>query len=282
MKIIPSIASLLAILASVVYSQTDEYEQAPIRYSATQATDPVATWQKRFEEKSLHFDHSSERAFLRSVLDELDVPIESQVLVYSKTSLQISHISPRRPRALYFSDEAYVGWVQGGDLEIISFDSMLGPIFYKLTIPHSNSTRPPRVVRSRDCLGCHGGSRTSNVPGMLVRSVRADIRGFPLLASGTFLTEPSSPIKERWGGWYVTGTNAGERHMGNLIFNEELDERNNARVIKDIGNELANLKRVFDTSAYLQETSDIVSLMVMEHQIAAHNALTKAAFTLKT
>lgn len=280
MKLLGCLVSTFAVLASIAHSQTDDYELAPMLYSATQATDPVAAWQKRFEEKSLRFDQSSERAFLRSVLDELKVPIESQVLVYSKTSLQISHISPRRPRALYFSDEAYVGWVQGGDIEIISIDPTLGPIFYKLTIPRPKSTHPPRVVRSRDCLGCHGSSRTSNVPGMLVRSVRSDIRGFPLLATGTFLTEPSSPIKERWGGWYVTGTNAGERHLGNLIFNEELD-RNEARVIKDMGSELTDLKGVIDTKAYLQRTSDIVALMVMEHQIAAHNALTKAAFTTR-
>ena len=281
MNLVGRIVTAFAALTFVVHGQTDEYEQAPIRYSTTKANDPVAAWQKRFEEKSLAFDHSSERAFLKSVLDELNVPVESQVLVYSKTSLQISHISPRRPRAIYFSDEAYVGWVQGGALEIISFDPKLGPIFYKLTVPDPKSTRPPRVVRSRDCLGCHGGSRTSNVPGMLVRSVRSDIRGFPLLATGTFLTEPSSPIKERWGGWYVTGTNGGERHMGNLIFNEELDDRNNARVINDMGSELTDLTGVIDTKGYLQDTSDIVALMVMEHQIAAHNALTRAAFTTR-
>ena len=267
------IVSLLVIIASIVHGQTDDYELAPIRYSATEANDQVATWQKRLEEKSLHFDQSSERTFLRSALEELNVPLESQVLVYS-------NISPRRPRALYFSDEAYVGWVQGGDIEIITIDPKLGPIFYKLTVPHPKSTHPPRVVRSRDCLSCHGSSRTENVPGMLVRSVRADIRGFPLLATGTFLTEPNSPIKERWGGWYVTGTNGGERHMGNLIFDEKLD-KNEARVIQDMGSELADLKGVIDTRAYLQDTSDIVALMVMEHQIAAHNALTQAAYTTR-
>lgn len=277
-QLIP-LACLIAATVAPAPGQTDDFEQAPIHYSESTATDPVASWQKRIQEKSLHFDHSSERAFLRDVLEELDVPIESQVLVYSKTSLQIDRISPRRPRAIYFSEDAYVGWVQGGDIEIISMDPDLGPIFYKMTVPYPEAAHPPRVLRSRDCLSCHEGSRTGQVPGMLIRSVRPDVRGFPLLKSGTFLSDHSSPLSERWGGWYVTGSNAGSRHMGNLLY-EETDAPN-PRVIKDMGNDLTVLDEIIDTKSYLRGTSDIVALMVLEHQAAVHNAITAANFTTR-
>ena len=101
----------------------------------------------------------------KDLLDELKVPIESQVLVYSKTSLQNDRISPWKPRALYFSEEYYVGWVQGGNIEIISCDPDLGPVFYLITIPQGESAGPARIERRRDCLTCHGGSRTNNMPG---------------------------------------------------------------------------------------------------------------------
>ncbi|MFT4638052.1 MAG: hypothetical protein ACI8T1_001370 [Verrucomicrobiales bacterium] len=205
--------------------------------------------------------------------------MESQVLVYSKTSLQIDRISPRRPRALYFSEDIYVGWTQGGDVEIISTDPNLGPVFYRMNVPSANASLPARVVRSRECLRCHGNSRTSNVPRFLVRSVRSDIRGFPLFATGTHLTDDDSPIKERWGGWYVTGSNGGQRHMGNLIYEET--KGSEAHIIRDMGTELTDLTGIIDTSPYLQNTSDIVALMVLEHQSNAHNAITKANFTTR-
>lgn len=185
------VLSAFAILP--VLGQSEPFEQAPIHYSETEARDPVSTWQERLNENSLQFDQRSESAFVESVLAELDVPVASQVMVYSKTSLQIDAISPRRPRAVYFSEEAYVGWVQGGDLEIISMDPELGPIFYRMTVPQPRANHPPRVRRSKDCLSCHEGSRTEHVPGMLVRSVRTDIRGYPLLSAGTFLSDHSSP-----------------------------------------------------------------------------------------
>ncbi len=261
------------------WAQLDDYEQAPIFYSDTEPTDPLSGWHERLKEKSLAFDQTSEQAFLRDVLKELGVPLASQVLVYSKTSLQIGKITPKSPRALYFSEDYYVGWVQGGDIEIISVDPQLGPVFYLLRTPRPGSERPPRLERSYDCLGCHGSSRTEHVPGMLVRSVKTGSQGFPLLAAGTFLTEPSSPLSERWGGWYVTGENAGDRHMGNLIFSE--DRGPDPRLVKDMGTDLKTLDALIDTKRYLTPHSDIVALMVMEHQIHVHNALTKAHLTTR-
>lgn len=253
------------------------YENAPFYYSDTEAKDPVAHLVEQLKSGELVMDSSSDKAFLKDLLARLQIPIASQVLVYSKTSFQNSRILPSRPRALYFSEDYYVGWVQGGDIEIISIDPMLGPIFYVLDIP-----RPPErkaaLRRPSECMNCHGGSRTSGVPGMLVRSVKTNIDGFPILAAGSSQTDHASPIAERWGGWYVTGENAGDKHMGNLLF--EKREQNTAEIVRDHGT-LKNLDRVINTRPYLTNESDIVALMVMEHQITVHNIITQSAFNTR-
>lgn len=62
---------------------------------------------------------------------ELKVSPKSQMLVYSKTSLQRNCISPRTPRALYFNDDVYVGYCQGGDvLELSVVDPDLGTVLH--------------------------------------------------------------------------------------------------------------------------------------------------------
>ena len=253
------------------------YEEAPFYYSDSEPTDPVADLIKKIDAGDVCLDNASEKGFLGSLLAKLAVPIESQVLVYSKTSLQNEHILPARPRALYFSEDYYVGWVQGGDIEVISIDPKLGPVFYLLKVPKSPEDKP-QLIRSAECMNCHGGSRTGGVPGMLVRSVRSDARGFPILSAGTSQTDHSSPISERWGGWYVTGASGGEKHMGNLLFQK--DETGSATIIRDHGT-LENLDSAINRSPYLANTSDIVALMVLEHQITVHNALTKASFNTR-
>src|SRR5438128_792696 len=65
-------------------------------------------------ELRLRFDKSS--GYLLSVLEALKVPVESQSLVFSKTSLQSHFINPTNPRALYFSDEASVGFIRNAPL----------------------------------------------------------------------------------------------------------------------------------------------------------------------
>ncbi|MEM7384478.1 MAG: hypothetical protein AAF514_05985, partial [Verrucomicrobiota bacterium] len=171
----------------------------------------------------------------------------------------------------------YVGWVPGGMIEITAMDPLLGPVFYRLD--SRKNGHQPHIVRSDDCLSCHSGSRTGGVPGMLVRSVHSDADGFPIFSAGTFQTDHRSPLHERWGGWYVTGENAGRRHLGNLIFKAEKNGK--ALVATDNGAALADLKEIIDSDAYLTPRSDIVALMVLEHQVLAHNEITKAHFNTR-
>lgn len=250
----------------------DDFEKEPVLYSATEPTDRIAGMIALIKAGVISFDTSSEKAFVADVLDKLNVPVDSQVLVFSKTSLQNTRIMPSRPRALYFSDNCYVGWVRGGDLEIISVDPNIGPVFYRLEVPRGK-TAMPRIDRTNDCLSCHGTNRTGNVPGMLVRSVFPDDRGNPILGAGTYQSETSSPLSERWGGWYVTGKHAGPRHMGNIIY--ETRDDGGAVAARDMG-EMEVLDGVIDTSSYLRNTSDIVALMVLEHQVTIHNVITQS------
>ena len=274
----PKLVASVAALSLCLHSQlpADDYEDPPIRYSTVEPTDKVAKLRKKIEAGSFEFDRSKgEKGFLRSVLKELDVPESSQVLVFSKTSKQNDFITPERPRAVYFSDEFYVGWVQGGDIELVATDPDLGPNFYLLDVP-KNSKEKTQIIRDNDCLRCHAGLNRHNVPGVLVRSVYADDRGFPILSAGTFFTDHTSDIKDRWGGWYVTGNHGEMRHMGNRVAKE--NEDGSAELDTETNGNLESLKDLINTEPYLRDTSDIVALMVLEHQVTAHNALVAASY----
>jgi hypothetical protein len=246
----------------------------PIRYLTDPVDDPVARLQKRIDagEQTLKFDRK--HGYLESVLDALKVPSASQTLVFSKTSFQHSRISRKMPRALYFNDHTYVGWVNGGDvIEIATIDPKQGAQFYLLD--QSRDEHPSFIRQTHECLQCHVNSKTQGVPGLFVRSVYPDSSGQPIFKAGTFVTTDESPMNERWGGWYVTGTHGKQRHMGNAVLT---DENHPERLDMNSGANLLNLDDRINTAPYLNGQSDIVALMVLEHQTQIHNFITLAGF----
>jgi hypothetical protein len=260
-----------AVLTSV---NAQDFEQEPIRYSQAEPDNRVSRLIERVHAGETKLVHEEHFGYLRSLLAELDVPTQSQMLVFSKTSLQRHRIAPRTPRALYFSDDVYIGFCQEGDvLEISAVDPQLGAVFYTLD---QDARRPTPFRRQTDnCLICHGSSQTKEIPGHVVRSVFADASGLPILSSGTYRIDQTSPLERRWGGWYVTGTHGDQKHLGNLIVRERLDRD---EVDNSAGLNQTCLKGCFDTSNYLTPHSDIVALMVLEHQTDAHNYITRANF----
>jgi hypothetical protein len=267
---------LLAVLAIATSARADlPIDQEPIRYYATTARDPVARLQERIDRGEVTLTHDGERqGYLRSVLEGLGIAPESQALVFSKTSFQHTRISPRTPRALYFGDDAYVGWVKGGDvLELAAVDPQLGTVFYLLD--QQEAERPKFLRQSDSCLQCHISSKTQDVPGLLVRSVFPDRRGYPIFSAGSFVTDHTSPLKERWGGWYVTGSHGGQRHMGNVVAEDRKDPH---QLDTEAGANRADLQGLVDTHPYLTGHSDIVALMVLEHQTQMHNLITLANY----
>jgi hypothetical protein len=264
---------------ATVRGQQDEFELAPIHYSSTEARDPVARLQQRIDSGEVQLRFDERFGYLNSVLEELNVLTSSQTLVFSKTSLQRNRIAPRTPRALYFSDDVYVGYCQAGDvLEFSAVDPQLGAVFYTLDQPTSSPAPddPPQFVREGDsCLICHGGSQTRNIPGHLIRSVFTDVRGFPILSAGSHRIDQTSPFENRWGGWYVTGTHGEQRHRGNLVIRGK--EPPPEGYDPDGMNRL-DLQGLVDTKHYLTPHSDLIALMVLEHQAEAHNMITRANF----
>lgn len=270
-------AGLVALLCGFVLptsavAQRNSFGGPPINYLTADVNDPVAALQARLDDGSLKLDFDDRHGYLSAVLRALDISPESQTLVFSKTSLQLNRISPRMPRALYFNDDVYVGWCQRGDvLELAATDPRQGAMFYTL---EQSPAAPPKFVRDKgQCLSCHASHRTQNVPGYLVRSVYPDGSGRPVFGSGTFTTNDRSPFEERWGGWYVTGTHGQMRHMGNSLYRKETDDLD-----KDARANLTKLDHLFRTENYLTEHSDIVALMVLEHQTQMHNAIATANY----
>lgn len=251
-----------------------EFEREPILYQSQAPNDPIARLTEKLKTGETALEYDEKFGYLPALLKEFNVPRSSQMLVFSKTSFQLRRISRRKPRALYFNDEIYVGYVQEGDvLEISSVDPQQGAIFYTLS---QEQAEQPVIVRDKgQCLTCHASSRTQNVPGHLVRSVYPDEGGQPQFGSGTFTTDHESPFSERWGGWFVTGTHGDMRHMGNVTapsrsHPEDLD--------REAGANVTDLSELVETSPYLEPTSDLVALMVLEHQTQMHNLITRANY----
>ncbi|NQV24620.1 MAG: hypothetical protein HQ518_09655 [Rhodopirellula sp.] len=263
----------VAVLHQRAASAQLEFEGAPIHYATAPVHDPVARLQEKLDRGEASLTWDEKHGWLPSVLSQLNVPQSSQLLVFSKTSLQLQRITPSRPRALYFNDETYIGWVQRGDVvEVSSVDPQQGAIFYTLK---QQLTDSPTFVRDRgQCLICHASSRTKGVPGHLVRSVYPSRDGQPHFGLGTITTDHSTPFENRFGGWYVTGKHGEMRHLGNAI----ADDNRKDPIDPEPGANLKSLGQLVRTTPYLQPTSDLVALMVLEHQSQMHNLITRASF----
>jgi hypothetical protein len=265
---------LAFIASSPVSAQTASFELPPIDYLNAPVDDAVARLAQRIKAGEQQLRYDDKHGYLPSVLEALDIPINSQTLVFSKTSLQLHRISPRRPRALYFNDDVYVGWCQQGDvLELAATDAKQGAIFYTIS---QDADKPIEFTRDRgQCLTCHASSRTQDVPGYLVRSVIVDPIGNPKLGSGTYTTDNRTPFDQRFGGWYVTGKHGTMRHRGNF-FSLDRDEQSSIDV--ESGANQTELSKLVRTEPYLRDSSDLVALMVLEHQTQMHNAIAAANY----
>lgn len=270
------LAAYLLVILSVSLARAElPFEAEPINYYLTAPlTDPVARLQGKLERGEANLKYDDRYGYLPDLLRQLEISPSSQMLVFSKTSFQRSRISRRSPRAVYFNDDTYIGFVQQGEvIEISAADPQQGAVFY--TLDQAKAERPTLQRQTHDCLQCHSSSKTQDVPGHLVRSVFPDGSGMPVFNAGTFNTSHESPLKERWGGWYVTGTHGQQRHMGNVIVT---DRQRPERLDVELGANVAELTKLIDTSPYLTGHSDIVALMVLEHQVKMHNLITAAGY----
>ena len=258
-------------------SATDEIELPPIEYSQSMPHDCVAQLAERLAAGTERLSYDDQVGYLPALLEALEIPIESQMLVFSKTSLQRHRISPRTPRAIYFNDDVYVGYCRSGDvLEISATDPLLGTVFY--TLDQKNAEQAVLLRQTENCLVCHSSSRTGSVPGHLARSLFVDGSGQPILSAGSHAVDYTTPFEKRWGGWYVTGTHGAQQHLGNLVIRGQ-------QVVEPVdnsqGQNVTDLHDRFAVDKYLAPHSDIVALMVLEHQAAVHNRITRANYTAR-
>jgi len=246
-----------------------------IQYGERAPNDSVARLDQKLESGQVKLDYAPNGwGYLPSVLKELNVPLDSQVLVFSKTSIQANHISPRAPRAIYFNDDVAVGYVQGGELlEFTALDPKQGVKLYTMEVER---VPKPDFARRDDCLQCHQGPVTLAVPGLLVSSVHP-ATGRPGEEHGNaFMTDHRTRFSERWGGWYVTGTHGAQYHLGN---NASLSDPIHPGAASREGTQnVTSLADRFDTSKYLAPTSDLVALLVLEHQIRMTNLMIRVGW----
>jgi hypothetical protein len=265
------LVALVAWGATAVSAQ--DIERDPINYSQATPRNAVSRLQERIAAREVTLDYEPAHGYLKALLGALDVPLSSQVLVFSKTSMQRERISPQTPRAIYFNDDVMIGYCQRGRvIEISAADDAIGTTFYTLDQKRAESAVPQR--RTESCLVCHSSSANQGIPGHLVRSLFVDRGGELQLSGGSYRTDHTSPLAERWGGWYVTGTSGRQKHLGNLICegSERFDEVDNTA-----GVNVVDLSDRLTTSAYLTPHSDIVALMVLEHQVGMLSRLARAA-----
>lgn len=267
------VAALLLALASLVHAEPhySRIYEAPHQYLERSLHDPFTRFKTEVENGRIQLDQSGEKAFLKSLLSALNVPVESQVLVFSTTSLQTELISPSNPRALYFNEDVYVGFIPRGKIEVISLDPDLGAIFYIFPIPRVGEKL--QAERSGRCMNCHSAAESRYIPGLVLESV------IPAPSGGTldrFRMEDTGhqiPYRERFGGWYLTGLGTMTNHWGNLIGRMREGE---------IATQMVEPGKRFDFGKYPVETSDLLAHLLLEHQAGFVNRVLEATYRTRS
>lgn len=243
-----------------------------IAYANGPVQNTVADLNEQIRRGSVQLPFDPATGYLRPLLSALHISIDSQTLVFSQGSMQAEHISPTNPRAIYFNDTVALGWVRGADLlEIAAQDARQGVVFY--TLPQK-AMSSPRLERDDRCLLCHLTWDTLGVPGLQVLSTFQMSDDPNAYASG-LVSDHRTPLRDRWGGWYVTGRPGTSQHRGNvpvIVKAEELQKPPRPAP------QLSSVATQFDTKAFPSAHSDVVALMVLEHQTRMANLLTRVGW----
>ena len=240
-------------------------EDPAIAYTKAPVSNVVVDLNARLADGSAQLRFDGRAGYLQSALDALNLTVDSQLLLFSKTSLQAARIGPANPRALFFNDRVALGWVRDGDvIEVAAHDQTLGTAFYTLDQkpPAAGTAGPPQFKRAFVCLGCHVTSDTLGVPGLLNFSTTETGPGSLMHAVAM---DHRTPLDSRWGGWFVTGGAGGANHHGNEHPALEAPRRR----------DLPSVSGLFDADGYRNATSDIGALLVFSHQTQMMNLLTR-------
>jgi hypothetical protein len=238
-----------------------------IRYGTAPLNNAVVEVNKKLQDGTAQLTFEGRSGFLRSALEALQIPVDSQLLVFSRASLQGRQINDQNPRALFFNERVALGWVRGGAvIEVAAHDESAGVVFYTLEQRADATTSPPQFRRAFQCLGCHMAGDTLGVPGLLMFSTTrpGQSPGFDLPRR----VDQNDSLQRRFGGWFVTGSTGSAQHLGNDV--AALDGR--------AGRELVSVAGLFDAEGYRSLSSDIVAHLVFTHQAGMTNLLTRASW----
>ena len=241
-------------------------------YHEITPNDPFSKFIERIKKGEVELNYGSDLLYLRSLLEELGISPHSQLLVYSTTSLQLNRISPSNPRALYFSDDVYLGFVPGGQIEIIGIDPQLGAIPYIFNLPRLNETKHPTIYRSKRCMNCHASHEIGGAPALLLGSVIPGPGGGTIDAFRRNKFGHTIPYEKRFGGWHITGKNPFLNSWSNQI-----GMIKNEQIIK-IPNPPG---KHFSWNNYLVESSSVIPHLLLEHQVGFTNLCVSATYQFR-
>ena len=272
------LALVLSLLPGSLMAQAFSYEQAypGVNYASAPLSDRVTRLMADIESGDVSLVYDAEgRGYLDSLLQALDIDPSSQALVFSKTALKTRFVTAATPRAIYFNDDTYIAFIQNSrSLEISTMDPNLGPVF----MVFSQDPEGPVVEREMNrCLRCHDSySMTGGgVPRFLLSSVLANEKGEIVTHEVSIITDTSTPLNRRWGGFYVSGSHGSQEIMGNFVIDDLAKLRN---LDLSVNGNKTDLSEFLDTSPYISSGSDIVALLVLEHQVEVQNKLSRLNF----
>ncbi len=246
----------VALLATLHAQRAGSFMGSPedpaIAYSTARLNNVVEDANRKIQAGAVPLTFEGRGGFLRSALDALHIPVDSQLLVFSTDSLQGKLINEQSPRAIYFNDRVTLGWVRDGEfLEVAAHDASVGVVFYTLEQRAGATYRAPQFIRGARCTGCHASGDTLGVPGLVMFSTS---QPGPSLGPGfPRRVDHSDPLARRFGGWFVTGSAGSTPHMGNTV-------------------------PAFDPDGYPATSSDIVAHLVFAHQAGMTNLLTRTSY----
>lgn len=258
---------LAAACACPVFAVPQRFEKPPHDYWTRPLTDPFTVWLKKVERGEAQVPAGDELTVVRGFLQLFGIPVTSQMLVYSATSRQ-TVISPYRPRALYFNEEVYFGYVPGGRIEVASIDPLAGPVFYIFNFPKPGpgGFQPDRSDR---CMQCHAGHDNHQLPKLVIDSVIVNHEGGSLETWRTEKFGHQVPLEQRFGGWHLTGGHHLGSHHGNTL----------GRLA---GGKLTVLEnppgKLFSMDRFPVPTSDVLPQLLHDHQAGMHNLATEAVY----
>lgn len=258
--------------AATTYGQEDWHgvlhQHPAIDYVAGATKDRIVALNEALAGGTRTLMREPRTGYLRSVLDALGLAIDSQLLVFSKTGVQRAFTSPHNPRALFFDTSVVVGYIPGAPLiEVAAHDPRQGVVFYTLD---QNATTP-FFTRATSCLTCHVSATTLGVPGLIARSNAVGEDGSVMPQLGSNDVTHQTPHPDRWGGYFVTSEAlvpySQRAHAGNITFSHG-GVTSNQVFMEWLGSEP-------ETRGYPAASSDIVALLLFDHQAHAINLLTR-------